>query len=553
MNSAIIAPGGTRTPNLFVRSETLYPLSYGRTSRHRERSVAIQRIGNLDCFTSFAMTASYSTMIVMNTINLPVPSEARETCETLKKAGFEAYLVGGCVRDLLLDKEPKDWDITTNANPEQIQALFRETFYENNYGTVGIVTQSENPRLKVIEATPYRIESEYSNARHPDEVRFSDKLSDDLKRRDFTVNAIAYDPISREMVDEHEGREDLKRRTIRTVGSAEERFEEDALRLLRAIRISAELDFTISYETTSAIASKAAQLEKISRERVRDEFVRIVESPRPMQALYMAQKLGMLRCIAVDLEHGIGCDQNQAHSYDVFEHNLRALQHAADNKWSLEVRLAALFHDIGKPAVRERSEQKNDWTFHGHDVAGAKITRKLMQSLHFSRETTDNVSNLVRWHMFFSDPDTVTLAAVRRTINRVGKDHIHELLQLRMCDRIGTGRPKEQPFRLRKYMSMVDEALRDPISVSMLGIDGGKLIELGEVPGPRIGWILHALLEEVLDDPVKNTTEYLENRSLDLAKLADGELKELGEAGKDRKTGEEEREVGKLRKKHHVS
>ena len=489
----------------------------------------------------------------MEKIDLSVPKEARETCETLKKAGFEAYLVGGCVRDLLLGKEPKDWDITTNANPEQIQALFPETFYKNDYGTVGIVTESENPRLKVIEATPYRIESEYSNARHPDEVRFSNKLSDDLKRRDFTINAIAYDPISREMVEEHGGKDDIVRRTIQTVGSAEERFEEDALRLLRAIRISAELDFTISYETTSAIALKASQLEKISRERIRDEFVRIIESPRPMQALFMAQKLGMLGYVAAELEKGIGCEQNQAHSYDVFEHNLRALQHAADNNWPLEVRLAALFHDIGKPAVRERSEQKNDWTFHGHDVVGAKITRKLMQSLHFSRETTDGVSNLVRWHMFFSDPDTVTLAAVRRTINRVGKEHIHELLELRMCDRIGTGRPKEQPFRLRKYMSMVDEALRDPISVSMLGIDGSKLIELGEAPGPRIGWILHALLEEVLDDPAKNTSEYLEKRSQELAALSNEELKDLGEAGKERKTGEEEAEVGKLRKKHHVS
>ena len=492
-------------------------------------------------------------MHTMENADLPVPSEARETCEALKKAGFEAYLVGGCVRDLLLDKEPKDWDITTNATPEQIQAIFPETFYENDYGTVGIVTQSENPRLKIIEATPYRIESEYSNARHPDEVRFSDKLSDDLKRRDFTVNAIAYDPISREMVDEHGGKEDIVRRTIQTVGSAEERFEEDAWRLLRAIRISAELDFIISYETTSAIAAKASQLEKISRERVRDEFVRIIESPRPMQALYMAQKLGMLGYIAADVEKGIGCEQNQAHSYDVFDHNLRALQHAADNNWSLEVRLSALFHDIGKPAVRERSEQKKDWTFHGHDVVGAKITRKLMQSLHFSRETIEGVSNLVRWHMFFSDPDTVTLSAVRRTINRVGKDHIHELLQLRMCDRIGTGRPKEQPFRLRKYMSMVDEALRDPISVSMLGIDGGKLIELGEAPGPRIGWILHALLEEVLDDPAKNSPEYLEQRASELSKLADEQLKKVGEAGKERRSEEEHTEVGKLRKKHHVS
>lgn len=489
----------------------------------------------------------------MKSVDLSVPQEARAACETLINAGFEAYLVGGCVRDLLIGREPKDWDVTTNATPEQIQALFPETFYENEYGTVGVVTKSEDPRLKVIEITPYRIESEYSNARHPDEVRFSEKLSDDLKRRDFTINAIAYDPVGNELIDEHGGSGDLKRRIVATVGDPRERFGEDALRMLRAVRISAELDFTISAETAAGIAKNAPQLDKISRERVRDEFTRIIESPRPMQALYMAQKLGILTFFAPTLEEGIDCDQNQAHSYDVFEHNLRALQHAADSNWLFEVRLAALFHDIGKPAVRQRSEEKKDWTFHGHDVVGAKLTKKILQELRFSRETIENVSNLVRWHMFFSDPDTVTLSAVRRTIQRVGKDHIKELLQLRMCDRIGTGRPKEQPFRLRKYMSMVDEALRDPISVSMLAIDGAKILEIGERPGPRVGWILHALLEEVLEDPAKNKADYLEERVKKMAQMDDSSLKQLGEAGKERKLEEEAGEVQKLRTKHHVS
>ncbi|HEY4517244.1 MAG TPA: CCA tRNA nucleotidyltransferase [Candidatus Paceibacterota bacterium] len=485
--------------------------------------------------------------------DLAVPQEVRDLCDTLQRAGFEAYLVGGCVRDLLLGREPKDWDITTNAKPEQIQALFSETFYENEYGTVGVVTQSENPRLKVIEITPYRTESGYSNARHPDAVEFSDNLSEDLKRRDFTINAIAYDPISQELVDEHGGKEDLTRRVIATVGDAGERFSEDALRMLRAIRIAAELDFMIEAKTMAGIAASATQLGKISGERVRDEFTRIVMSPRPMQALFMAQKLNILRFIAPDLEAGIGCEQNQAHSYDVFEHNLRALQHAADNEWSLDVRLAALFHDVGKPTVRERSDEKNDWTFHGHDMVGAKITKKILGNLRFSRETIGNVSNLVRWHMFFSDPDTVTLAAVRRTIQRVGQDHIKELLQVRMCDRIGTGRPKEQPFRLRKYMSMVDEALRDPISVAMLKIGGAKILEIGEKPSPRVGWILHALLEEVLDDPKRNTEDYLETRAKEFSNLNDDELKKIGEEGKERKAGEESEAINQIRTKHHVS
>src|SRR3989344_3972768 len=217
---------------------------------------------------------------------LKVPAEVRAVSDALQEAGFGAYLVGGCVRDLIIGREPKDWDITTNTNPEEIQKLFPETFYENTYGTVGVVTQSENPRLKVIEITPFRIEGEYSNARHPDEVKFSDNLSDDLKRRDFTINAIAYDPSTGELVDEHGGKEDLKRKVIATVGDPHERFEEDALRMLRAVRISAELDFAIDASAAAGISAQPAQPGNISRERVRDELVRIVMSPRPMQALY---------------------------------------------------------------------------------------------------------------------------------------------------------------------------------------------------------------------------------------------------------------------------
>lgn len=483
---------------------------------------------------------------------LDVPDEIANVAAALKNAGFETFLVGGCVRDLLIGREPKDWDITTNATPEQIQKSFPETFYENEFGTVGVVTRSDDPRLKIVEVTPYRIEGKYSNARHPDDVKFSDKLGDDLERRDFTINAIAYDPAAQELVDEHGGMRDLERKVIATVGDPGERFAEDALRMLRAVRISAELDFAIDAETARGIAKNAAQLEKISRERVRDEFIRILMSPRPLQALFVAQKLGILRYIAPELEEGIGCAQNQAHSFDVFEHLLRSLQHAADKGWPLEVRLAALLHDVGKPATRQWSEEKKDWTFYGHDVVSAKMTKKILADLKFPKETIEKVTMLVRSHMFFSDPDVITLAAVRRLIARVGKENIEELVDLRVCDRIGTGRPKEHPFRLRKYMSMIDEAMRDPVSVGMLNIDGSNLIEMGEQPSPRIGWILHALLEEVLDDPAKNTQEYLQKRAAELSKLPQKELQELGEAGKDRREEEDKAAVQQLREKHHV-
>jgi len=488
----------------------------------------------------------------METERLSVPKEVFELCATLRQAGREAYLVGGCVRDLLLEREPKDWDITTNAKPEQIQALFEETFYENAFGTVGVVTTSDDPRLKVVEVTPYRIEGKYSNARHPDEVRFSDTLEDDLKRRDFTINAIAYEPGAGALVDLHGGREDIGRRLIAAVGNPDERFKEDALRTLRAVRLAAELGFAIETKTAEAIAKDASSLRKISRERVRDEFIRILLSDAPMQALFVAQKLGILAHVLPEIEKGMGMAQNQAHAYDVFEHSLRALQHAADKGWGLEVRLAALLHDIGKIPTRRWSDEKKDWTFHGHEVVGARMAKRIMADLRMPGETADKTVSLVRSHMFFSDPDTVTLSAVRRTIRNVGTENIKDLLNLRMCDRIGTGRPKEQPFRLRKYMAMVDEALRDPISVSMLGIDGTRLIKMGENPGPRIGWILHALLEEVLDDPKKNAGEYLERRAKELMQLPENELKKLGEGGKDRKSEEDEAAVQELRKKHHV-
>jgi putative nucleotidyltransferase with HDIG domain len=482
-----------------------------------------------------------------------VPPEVISTCSSLKGAGYQAYLVGGCVRDLVMNRTPKDWDLTTNATPEQIQELFPDSFYENTFGTVGVKTASEDPRVKVIEVTPYRIEGKYSDARRPDEVRFSDTLADDLQRRDFTVNAIAYDPLTEELVDMHGGQEDLKRRIVATVGEPSERFAEDALRMLRAVRFAAELDFAIDSATIAGIAANASQLGKISRERVRDEFIKILMSPRPMQALYMAQKMGLMPFIIPELDDAIGVEQNQAHSFDVFEHLLRSLQHAADKEWPLDVRVAALLHDIGKPATRRWGDEKNDWTFHGHEVVGAKMAKKILNDLRFPQESIANVVQLIRWHMFFSDPDKVTLSAVRRIITNVGVEHIQELLNLRICDRIGTGRPKEQPFRLRKYMAMVDEAMRDPISVAMLKVDGKRLMELGVAPGPRMGWMLHALLEEVLDDPQKNTEEYLEKRVGELGELSDDDLRSLGEAGKDKKAEAEEAEVKKLHEKHHVN
>ncbi len=483
-----------------------------------------------------------------------IPKEVQHVADTLEHRGFEAYLVGGCVRDLLIGKTPKDWDITTDAHPTEIESLFPDTYLNNDFGTVGVVNkETENEALRIVEVTPFRTESEYSDSRRPDSVSFGVSLAEDLKRRDFTVNAIAYRLKDEKIVDLFEGEGDIKHRRLRAVGEATERFKEDALRMMRAVRLAVELDFVIEGETMRAISENSANLERISKERIRDEFIRILNSKQPMQGIIFLEKLGLLQYIAPDLLTGIGVEQNQAHAYDVYEHLLRTMQHAADKDWDFDIRLAGLFHDVSKPHTRRWSDEKKDWTFHGHEVVGAKMTKKALQDLKFPREKIERVVKLVRWHMFFSDPDQVSLSAVRRTISNVGEENIWDLLKLRRCDRIGTGRPKEQPFRLRKYTAMVEEALRDPISVKMLKIDGTRIMELTrERPTKKLGDTLNALLEEVLDDPLKNTPEYMEQRAVELMKLSEKELDMLGKQGREKREREEAEAVAELHKKYRV-
>ncbi|MDD5152880.1 MAG: HD domain-containing protein [Candidatus Pacebacteria bacterium] len=490
-------------------------------------------------------------------LKYPIPKEVSRVTKTLRDGGFEAYLVGGCVRDMFVNIKPKDWDVTTNANPEQIQKLFLETFYENDYGTVGVVNETEDETLKVIEVTPYRTEGAYSDKRRPDTVSFNAKLEDDLKRRDFTINAIAYDDSQGHskghIIDPYGGLSDIEGKILRTVGSPYDRFHEDALRILRAVRLATDLGFTINVETQEAIQKTAQNLKEIAVERIRDEFSKMVMSKNPMVGIIMCEKLGLLDYIAPDLKRGIGLEQNGAHIYTIWEHNLRALQHSADRDWPLHVRLAALFHDVAKPETRRWSEEKNDWTFYGHDVVGGRVTKKALENLKYPKKIVDVASQLVRYHLFFSDIEKITLSAVRRIVRNVGPENVWDLMKLRACDRIGMGRPKETPYRLRKYQSMIEEAMRAPVSVGMLKIDGKKIMDVThETPGPRIGFILHALLEEVFDNPENNTEEFLARRAIELNKLNIEELKKLGEAGKEKKDEEEEKELAEIRKRHGV-
>lgn len=483
-----------------------------------------------------------------------IPIEVQRISKTLEHAGFEAYLIGGCVRDVLIGRTPKDWDLTTNAHPEQIAALFTETYCNNDYGTVGVVSEeATDERLKVVEVTPYRTESAYSDARRPDTVTFGVSLEEDLKRRDFTVNAIAYRLHDEKVVDLFDGMGDIEKKRLKTVGEPDERFAEDALRMMRAVRLSSELNFAIESETLHSIIKNSDNLSRISTERISEEFIRIINAPTPMQGMVLLEKLGLIEYILPEIKDSIGCEQGGAHAYDVYEHILRTLQAAADKGFSTEMRLAALLHDIAKPATRRTGGKNKEFTFFGHEVVGAKMTKQILERLKMPRETIEIVEKLVRWHMFFSDPDQITLSAVRRTIVRIGEDHIDELLNLRVCDRIGTGRPKEQPFRFRKYKAMVDQALRDPISVKMLQIDGNEIMELtGEKPGKKLGYVLHALLEEALDNPGINTKEYLKTRVLELYQLPEGELEKLAEAGKKKQEEEEKAALKDIDREHQV-
>lgn len=490
-----------------------------------------------------------------------IPQGIIWTLKQLQDAGFESYVVGGCVRDIFLGRNPHDWDLTTNAIPEEIIDVFEKTdrrvVYENNFGTVGIIDKQldkNNPSYE-IEITPYRTEGTYSDNRRPDEVSFSSHINEDLMRRDFTINAMAYDPINDVLIDNYNGKADLRNSVIRTVGDANERFSEDALRIMRAIRFSSQLGFICETETLNGIRMHSDSLQNISIERIRDEFIKIVDAKYAMDGIISLHKLGMLKFIVPELEEGIGCEQGGIHSFDVWTHNLKSLQHGTNKNYPFYVKLSALFHDIGKPATRRKANGigTKEWTFYGHEVVGARMTKVIMKRLKFSNDMIEKVVKLVRYHMFFSDPDAITLSAVRRMVKNVGPELIWDLMNVRTCDRIGTGRPKEKPYRLRKYHAMIEEVMRDPISVSMLKINGDIMIgEMQLQPGRKMGWVLHALLEEVLDDPSLNTREYLEKRTLELFDMPNDHVQKLGEAGRDSKDEAEFKAVKKLHRKHKV-
>lgn len=455
---------------------------------------------------------------------MTIPQEIKNILSKLQEKGFEAYIVGGCVRDLLMKKSPKDWDITTNATPEEIQKIFPDHIYENNFGTVTVKTDSEDKVFKEIQITPYRIEGKYTDKRRPEEIKFVTDLKEDLSRRDFTVNAIALDATGKK-VDLFEGESDIKKKIIRTVGKPMERFSEDALRLLRAVRFATVLGFKIEDETLKAIEDNAEWLRAISKERIRDEFVKIIESDNAYAGILLLEKTELLEHIVPELREGIGVEQNLHHIYTVWEHNTRTLEYTSKKKYSLAVRLASLFHDIGKPRSK-RGEGRNS-TFYGHEVIGAQMVSKIMDRLKFPNDLAERIVKMVRYHMFYYNVGEVTESSVRRLIVNIGLENVEDLLKVREADRISSGRPKAVPYKLRHLKYIIDKVSHDPISAKMLEVNGEDVMkELDIKPGPKIGLILNSLLAEVIDDPEKNKKEYLKKRIHELDKKSPEELKE---------------------------
>lgn len=535
-----------------------------------------------------------------------IPDYITEIIQKLEKNGFEGFVVGGCVRDLLLNKAPKDWDIATNAKPEEIQKVFSTfagatadkpaTVYENQFGTVGVKVKSSKCKVKsyssklkvneieneeimeIVEITTYRIESKYSDKRHPDEVKFAKTLEEDLSRRDFTINAMALritHNVERgtkkrstihapryEIVDLFCGQEDLKNEIIRAVGNADDRFNEDALRMMRAVRFATTLngnskseipnpkqiqnlklknknDWKIEETTFEAIRKNAKNLKFISAERIRDEFEKIILSDHPAEGVRLLYETGLLKQFIPEFEKSVGVEQG-FHHYDgpyrhVFDHLVASLEKCPSKK--LGVRIACLFHDIGKPKTRGGSGKES--TFYNHQYAGARITRDILTRLRFSRETIDKTVLLVQNHMFYYNVDEVGEAGVRRVIRKVGLENINDLIDVRIADRLGSGVKKAIPYKLRHFKYMVEKVSKDPISVKQLKINGNDLMkDLKMQPGPKIGAILDVLLAKVIENPDLN----IKNDLLQLAKkLLNEDLTKLREMAKEKI--EEEREI----------
>lgn len=449
-------------------------------------------------------------------IRIEIPEKAKYIIDTLENAGYEAYVVGGCVRDSILGRVPQDWDITTSALPLQVKELFRRTIDTGlQHGTVTIMQGEEG-----FEVTTYRIDGEYEDGRHPKDVTFTPNLEEDLLRRDFTINAMAYND-RRGLVDLYDGIGDIERKTIKCVGSPMARFGEDALRMLRAVRFSAQLGYTIEPETRDAITKLAGTLEKISAERIRTELVKLLVSDNPFE-LREAYETGMTAVFLPEFDRAIETEQNHPHHcYSVGEHILHSIEMVEAEP---VLRIAMLLHDIGKPETLTVDEQ-GITHFHGHPAVGENIAKTILRRLKFDNDTIDKVSRLVRYHDYATGkhPDE---KMIRRAVHKLGDDIFPMFLQVSRADIMA-----QSTYKREEKLEIVDawgdmyakiKSEDQCVNLKMLKINGRGLIEMGVKPGPSLGGILDALLEEVLDDPTKNDETWLKNRAQELIEKMQG-------------------------------
>lgn len=448
-----------------------------------------------------------------------IPEQIINVQKKFKDQGYKIYLVGGSVRNLLLQKPVKDWDFTTSATPEQILELFPDGFYDNQYGTVGIPFEVTRDNKQVMEITTFRTEQEYKDHRHPTSVQWGKTIEEDLSRRDFTMNAIALDlkdDLSYDLIDPFNGQQDLEKGIVKAVGDAEQRFAEDALRLMRAIRFATQLGFTLEKETWDAVVKNASLIQEIANERIREELMRIMASDHPFEGVMLLKNSGLLQYILPELLEGVDVSQKRPgrhHIHDVFTHNVFSLKFCP----SIDplVRFATLIHDVGKPRVASKDED-GFVIFYNHEIVGAKMASEITDRLRFSKKEKQKIVTLIRWHMFTVD-EHITDSAVRRFIRRVGVDNVADMMDLRIGDRLGGGTQTAESWRLKLFKKRVEEQLAPaPFSINDLVVDGTDVMkELAIKPSKRVGEILQKLFEEVDEDLEKNNREYLLKRMKD--------------------------------------
>lgn len=434
-------------------------------------------------------------------MELKLPEKVRKIIARIEAAGYEAYAVGGCVRDSVIGRVPDDWDITTSANPQQVKALFRHTVDTGiQHGTVTVMLEKEG-----FEVTTYRIDGEYEDGRHPKKVTFTGQLEEDLRRRDFTINAMAYNERNG-LIDVFGGAEDINNGIIRCVGKAEERFDEDALRMMRAVRFSAQLGYSIEEGTLAAIKAMAGNLKKISAERIRTELVKLLVSPHP-DFLKVCYETGIAETVLPEFAACMETAQNNPHHcYTVGEHILQSMTHVKSEK---TLRLAMLLHDIGKPVTKTTDADGRDH-FHGHASVSADMARKILRRLRFDNDTLRTVEKLVLYHDYPVEPSK---RGVRRAVSKIGEDMFPLLMEVKKADMLAQSgyRREEKEERLKAVNEVYDEvtADNDCVSLKTLAVTGKDLMEAGMKPGKELGEMLHRLLEAVLEEPEKNTKEEL--------------------------------------------